>query len=144
MAGSEHQTQEVVANMIVDSGVEIGGLELGLQLTSELLVLPLDPCAPPIEVDRTMLCRGHQPGARVVRDARLGPLLERGHERVLRQIFGVANVAHHARETCYQLRRLDPPDRVDRTMYIGMCHVNRLNKLYPPVLIGMVSEHHHA
>ena len=45
-----------------------------------------------------MLRRGHEPGARVVRDARLRPLLERGDERVLREILGQADVAHDARE----------------------------------------------
>ena len=49
-------------------------------------------------VDRAMLRGGHEPGARIVRDARLRPLLERGDERVLRELLGEADVAHDPRE----------------------------------------------
>ena len=49
-------------------------------------------------VDRAVLRGGHEPGARVVRDARLRPLLERGDERVLRELLGEADVAHDPRE----------------------------------------------
>jgi hypothetical protein len=45
-----------------------------------------------------MLGGGHEPGARVVRDARLRPLLKRGDESILRQVLGKADVTHDARE----------------------------------------------
>jgi hypothetical protein len=41
-----------------------------------------------------MLGRGHQPGARVVRDARLRPLLQRRDERLLREVLGEGDVTH--------------------------------------------------
>jgi hypothetical protein len=34
-----------------------------------------------------MLVRGHKPGSRVVRDARLRPLFERGDESILREVL---------------------------------------------------------
>ena len=73
----------------------------------------LSPAQP---VDRAMLRGRHQPGAGLVGNARRRPLLERRDERVLRQLLGEADVAHHAREAGDELRRLDAPDRVDRAM----------------------------
>src|SRR5260370_87057 len=71
MTGDEHQAQEVVADVIVDRGIEVrhGHLLLGLHLLTELFVLALQPLASAQQVDRMMLSGGHQPGARVVRDA---------------------------------------------------------------------------
>ncbi len=44
MTGDEHEAQEIVANIIVERGVEIGHghLLLGLELATELLVLALE------------------------------------------------------------------------------------------------------
>ena len=81
------------------------------------------------QVDRAMLRGGHEPGARVVRDARLRPLLERGDERVLRELLGEADVAHDPRETGDEPRRLDPPDRVDRAMRVGSRHGYRQTRV---------------
>ena len=58
-----------------------------------------------------------------------GPLLERGDERVLRQLLGEADVAHHAREAGDELRLLDAPDRVDGVMCIGSRHGYRYQHL---------------
>ena len=52
----------------------------------------------PEVVDGAVLRRRHQPGAGVSRHARRGPLLERRDQRVLRQLLGQADVAHHARQ----------------------------------------------
>ena len=101
MAGGEDQAQQVVADVVVERGVEIRAAALprrGSSSRAELLVLALEPLAAPQHVDRAVLRGGHEPGARVVRDARLRPLLERGDERVLRQLLGEADVAHDARE----------------------------------------------
>jgi len=48
MASCEHEAQKVVANVIVDGGVEIlhGRLLLGLDLTTEFLVLALNERSP--------------------------------------------------------------------------------------------------
>ena len=84
---------------------------------TELLVLALEQLVPAEVVDRAMLRGGHEPGARVARDARLRPLLERGDERILREVLGKTDIAHDPRETGDEPRRLDPPDRVDRAMW---------------------------
>ena len=131
MAGREHEAQQVVADVVVDGGVEVrrGHLLLGLELATELLVLALEPLASAQEVDRAMLRGGHEPGARVVRDARLRPLLERGDERILREVLGETDVAHDPREAGDEPGGLDPPDRVDRAMGIGSRHGHRLDHL---------------
>jgi len=47
---------------------------------------------PPQQVDGTSLADGHEPAARVARDARLGPLLERRYQRILGEVFGDGDV----------------------------------------------------
>src|SRR5207253_10224423 len=117
----EHEAQEVVADLIIDRSVEVGrgALLQVLELVTKLLMLALDQLVAAQTIDRSMLRGGHEPGARIVRDARLRPPLERGEERVLREILGNTDVAHHPRETGDEPGRLDPPDRVDRAMRIG-------------------------
>jgi hypothetical protein len=39
-------------------------------------------------IDGTMLGGGHEPGARIVRNARLWPLLKRRNESILSEILG--------------------------------------------------------
>src|SRR6185295_9929405 len=103
------------------------------QLDRELLVLALEPGAPAEDVDGAMLGGGHEPGARIVRDARRGPPLQRGDQRVLRQVFGNTNVAHDPRDSSDQLGRLDSPNRVDRSMGIRSRHGYQSDPLRPPV-----------
>ena len=92
MAGHEDEAQQVVAHVVVELGVDVAlsRTELQLDLPGELLLLALERRAAPQQVDRAVLRRGHEPGARVVRHARLGPLLERGDESVLRELLGEA------------------------------------------------------
>ena len=100
VAGGEDQPQEVVADVVVHGGVEVRRERRppGLQVAGELLVLALQPRAAAQLVDGAVLGRGHQPGARVARDAFRGPLLERRDQRVVRQVLGQSKVAHHARQ----------------------------------------------
>ena len=74
------------------------------------------------EIDRAMLRGGHEPCAGIIGNARLGPLLERDHERILREVLGQADVAHDAREPGDHLRRLDSPDGIDRAVRIRKRH----------------------
>lgn len=117
MTGNEHQAQQVVTNIIVEGGVKIRHSHLlGLKLTSEFLVLAFEPRVPSEVVDRAMLGRSHEPGTRVVRHARLRPLLERGDQSILGKVLGQADIPHHAHQSGDEPRRLHPPDCVDRAM----------------------------
>ena len=118
MTGGEDQAQQVVVERIVDLGGEVGALHLAahLQLAPQLQGPALvDPGATQ-PVDRPVLAGGHEPGARVVRDARLRPLLQRGHQRLLRQVLRQPDVAHDPGQPGDQPRGLDPPDGVDRAL----------------------------
>ena len=110
--------QEIVADLVVERRVEIGAGQalLRLELVTELLVLALEQLVPAEMVDRAMLRRGHEPGARVARDALLRPLFERRDQRVLCEVLGDTDVAHDPRQPGDEPRRFDPPDRVDGEM----------------------------
>ena len=124
MAGGEHKAQEIVANLIVERGIEIGlrKILLNLKLITELLMLSFEQLVAAEKIDGSMLRGGHEPGAGIVRDARLWPLIERCNEGLLREVLGYADVAHHAGETGDQLRLLDPPDCIDSAVYVGSRH----------------------
>ena len=124
MAGDEHEAQQVVADGVVDGGVELRGRRVatGLELVTELFVLTVEHLAPAQLVDRPMLRGGHEPRPRIVRDARPGPALERHDERVLRQVLGQADVAGDTREPCDQPGGLDAPHGIDRVVRIGLGH----------------------
>ena len=134
MAGREHEPQEVVADVVVEGRVEI---RRGPVPARPRARRPSSSCLRSSSlfrrrmIDRTMLRGGHEPGARIVRDARLRPLLERGDERVLREVLGQADVAHDPRKAGDEPRRLDPPDRVDRAMGVGSRHGYRSHHLQP-------------
>jgi hypothetical protein len=52
-------------------------------------------------------------------------LLERRDQRILGELLGNADVAHHAREPGDQLGLLDAEDRLDSAMFIGRRHGDR-------------------
>ena len=71
MAGGEDEAEEVVSDVVVDGRLQIGGGHVlpGLELAAELLVLALGHLAATQPVEGPVLRGGHEPGARVVRDA---------------------------------------------------------------------------
>src|ERR1700720_3310409 len=73
-------------------------------------------------IDRTMLRSGREPSARVIRDARCRPFLERGDECVLCKLFGQAEVTDNPSDTSDDSGGLDSPDGVDGAMGIGRRH----------------------
>ncbi len=127
MARDEHEPQQVVADVTVDLGIHLSCKvrALGFELTGDLLVLVLEGRPPPYRVDAAPFGGDHEPGARVVRDARLGPLLQGRDERVLGELFCEPDVAHRPRQSCDESGRLDPPDRLDRAMRIEVRHEGR-------------------
>ena len=60
-------------------------LSLGRAFTTQLLVLARNQFRPAQAIEGAKFRSGHEPGARLVGDAGLRPLFERGDERVLRQ-----------------------------------------------------------
>ena len=121
VAGDEDEPQQVVADVVVNRGVEIrhGRLLKRFQFMPELLVLSLEHLVSSELVDRPMLRRGHEPGARISWNSRLRPLFERGNESVLREILSDTDVAHEAGKSGDEPGRFDPPDGVDRAVCIG-------------------------
>ena len=99
MTGNEEQAQQVITNIVVKSGLQIRrGHLFRPKLSTQSLVLALNPCVSSEVIHGAMLGSRHEPGARVIRDARLGPLLERGDQSILREILGKAHITHDPRE----------------------------------------------
>ena len=124
MTGYEHETQEIIADVIVECGIGIrhGDRVLGLDRAAELRLLALEQGSPAQKIDGPVLGGGHEPGARIVRDARLWPALERDQQSVLGKLLGKTDVAHDPHEAGNEPRRLDSPDRIDGAMCIGSRH----------------------
>jgi hypothetical protein len=100
MASGEDETQKVVTNIVVESRFEIRHSHLFLlHLAAEFFVLALKQLVAAEVIDGAMFGRSHEPGARIVRDTCLGPLLERSDESVLCEVLGKAQVARDSRET---------------------------------------------
>src|SRR6266481_828655 len=105
MAGYEHEAQEVVAEVIVEDGVEIRHrhLLLGPEFATKLFVLALKSLGSAQEIDRTMFRGGRKPCSRVIGDAGLRPLLKRGNKSILCEFLGQTHIAHDPRDTGYDL-----------------------------------------
>ncbi len=132
MAGDKHETEQIVADVIVDRGVEVGyGLLLPrLQLVAELLVLPVEQGPAAKLVDGPVLRGGHEPGARIVGDTRFGPALEGRDQGILREVLGEADIAHDPCEAGDQPRGFDSPDGVDRPVGAGLRHGDQSHQLH--------------
>jgi hypothetical protein len=129
MARGKHEAQQVVTKVAFNSSVKIGRAQfLDLELASQLLLLPLKVLLPAQHVDRVMFGCSHEPGTWPLRDTCLGPLLKSRHECVLRDLFGQADVADHVRDAGDDLRRLDAPYRLNRS--IGGGHGRRFDVRY--------------
>src|SRR5262245_3854550 len=123
MAGGEHEAEQIVADIVVERAIEIGlRLLLDLALVAELAMFSFEQLIAAKMVDGPMFRRRHKPGAGLVGEAGLGPLLESRDQRVLGEFFGDRDVAYHAGETGDKLRLLDPKDRLDGAMWVGSRH----------------------
>src|SRR6185369_13162515 len=83
-------------------------------LRPDLVVRALEAAVAPELVDGAPPRRLEEPRARPLGDARRRPLLERDHERVLRQLLGAPEVPDDAGEGRDEARRFDSPHRLDR------------------------------
>ncbi len=140
MAGDEYQAEQVIADIVVESSVEFvhRGLTcpnfartdlLNDAFATEFFVLAVKPLVAAEVVDGAIFGSGHQPGARIIGNARLRPLFQGGHQSILSQVFGHTDIAHNSGQTGDEPRRLDPPDCVDGSMCIGSCHSHRSHHL---------------
>ena len=115
VAGGEDQAQQLIADVVVERRLDVldAGVAFVLEVAADLGVLARLHLVAAELVDRPALGRGHQPGAGVLRNPGLRPFGERGHQRVLRQLFGQADVAHHPGQARDQPGLLDPEDGLD-------------------------------
>jgi hypothetical protein len=81
MARSEDKAQQIVANLIVERGIEIGlrRLLLDFELVTEFSMFSFEQLVAAEEIDRSMLRARHKPSAGLS-DARFGPLLSAATE----------------------------------------------------------------
>ena len=114
VTGGEDQPEQLVADVVVERGVEIGhGLLLLLHIERDHLVLAREHAAAAQMIQRPALGGRHQPRAGLFRNAGRGPMLERRQQRILRQLLGQRHIAQHPRKARDQAGLLDPPDRED-------------------------------
>jgi hypothetical protein len=123
MAGGENEPKQLVADIVVQGGIEIGhGLLLGLHLPRNHLVLALEHPVAAQMIQSPALGGRHQPRTGFFWNARHGPSLEGRQQGVLRQLLGQRHIAQHPRQAGDQPRMLDPPDGQDRAMDVGGRH----------------------
>ncbi len=70
MAGREHQAQHIVADVLIDRRIGIGGrpFQLVRHLDGQFGFLAIEPGPAAELIDRAALGDGHEPGSRVIRD----------------------------------------------------------------------------
>jgi hypothetical protein len=135
MAGDEHQAQQIVIDpAAIALGIDSFERELEFcivhgrrrrVLALELEIFLVASLVTPKTIDSATLGGGHQPCCRILRYARLRPLLECRDECVLRQFLGKPDVTNKPRETGDQLGRFDPANGFDRaTCSLRIRHVN--------------------
>src|SRR5690606_16620197 len=122
VAADEDEPQHFVVDRLAE--VLVRRLERSghLERSGQLLMLPGGELAVAYAVDRLSACHGHEPGARVVRNARLRPLLQGGDQRILGEVLRAADVADHARQPGDDARGLHAPYGLDGPLHIVAGH----------------------
>ncbi len=122
MARREHETQDVVAHLVVNTSVDcLGEIRcrhgvLRVEFSTDFRFLAGVQTALAQKINGAVLGCGCEPRGGIVGNAFARPLFERGDQGVLRQFFRQADVAHRARECTDDLGGFDPPDRVEGAM----------------------------
>src|SRR6185369_14898370 len=98
--GDKHEAQEIVADLVIKRGVEIGQRRflLDFESVAEFPMLALEQLVAAEEIDRPMFCSRHEPGTRLVGDTRPRPLVKRGDERILREFLGEIDIPYDPRQ----------------------------------------------
>src|SRR5262249_3690148 len=101
MTADKDQAQQVIADRIINRRFELASdlVQPSVDLPPKLLVLALEHLVPAKQIYGTVLGGGHQPGARLIRNTGLRPLLERGDQNVLPEVLGNSNVPHYSGQT---------------------------------------------
>ena len=137
MAGSEDEAEDVVVD-VLERGVEVALGQLGhpqLLHVSHLLQLAREVDVAPDAVDGPPPGGRREPCTRLGRYAVAGPLLERLHEGVLREVLGEADVTDDAGHDRRDLGGLHAPDGLEGALdVVGRCRV----RLSGPALVGLV------
>ena len=87
-----------------------------VEIVSHRAIALVEPCAPTPAVDCPSFGNSGEPGARVLRHARLWPLSQRVDQSLLCEVFGEADVSGHLGECRDDARAFDAPDGVDRSL----------------------------
>src|SRR5207247_11210876 len=119
MARHEDEAEQVVSHFYVDRRIQIKAFLSPLDIACDLFVLTLERLAAADQVDRAVLRGSHQPGARPLRHACGGPLLERSNEGVLCELLSRPDVADDASQPGDEPGRLNAPYRFDRAIRFG-------------------------
>jgi hypothetical protein len=70
VASDKHQPQQIIADVIIQSCIEIRHRQLlRFHLASQFFVLAIEHLPAPQQIERAMLRRSHQPRARLFRNA---------------------------------------------------------------------------
>lgn len=98
MSADEDKTEAIVLDLLIHL---LCFTEARLQVVSNVFLCSIEARATAHCVDGLEACRGNQPGARLVRNARLRPRLQCGSERLVHRLFGQVQVT----EQSYERRR---------------------------------------
>ena len=133
MAGDEHEPQQVVADVVVERRVEIGHGRSLLRPRARgraRSCLRSSSALRRKQVDRAVLRGGHEPGAGIVRHARLAATARaRRRARPARGPRRAPTSRTMRASPAISFGRFDPPDRVDRAMCVGSRHGHRSHHL---------------
>src|SRR6185369_8197676 len=121
VAGGEDQPQHVVVDYLIECLVHriSEPLLLQVKIASNLFVLLQEHLPTTQTIDRTPLCRSHQPRSGLFGNTFVGPLLKGRNQRVLCKFLGDADIASDASYGSNEPRRLILPHRLDRPLYIA-------------------------
>lgn len=113
----EDEPQPVVLDALVLARMGSGD---GFQLFGDVLERSFEAGAPADPVDRLEAARGHEPCARILRDALGRPLLHRGDEGVVQRFLGDIEITEQANQGGEHPPGFGAIDRLDRVHAIRL------------------------
>ena len=117
MAGGEDEAQQIIIDILVEHGLDLGHLLFeGHEIDGQRTMLAIDHGGAPEAIERPVPRDLGQPGGRVARNAILGPALQCQQEGILGDLLGQTDVTQIAGKPGGELRLLDAPNRFDGTI----------------------------